>query len=297
MAILIKFAMQNKKLASHRELSAMKFGKSAIFPRVALIAMALTFLQAPAFAWGEVGHQAVAAMAARLLNEPTKQMVQSVLKVRPHDMAMRRNALWASQNPLRDTPNWHNASVPPNGGAYDPARDCPGGSCIVEKVGELRRTIVDPAATADARSDAMAYLINFVADVHIPMNAAGAPGALWIKISDKTQKLNLWWDDAFVRLIGDEALTISAILAPKITADQTKLWSNGTPADWTNESFAVSRELIARNNLQLNAQSGSAEAEAVILTPAALEDIKTIVAQRLAMAAVRLAWILNNAGK
>ena len=263
-------------------------------------AMMLASLPGRVLAWGEVGHETVALIASHLLTPSATRMVEDVLRSAPASKAMRDIALWADRNGLPETSRWHTVAIPPTGAGYDRARDCPDGECIVEKLGAFVRKLQQPSSSVEERATALAYTIHFVGDIHMPVHAfapLNPQSGIWMKIGDKIEKFHLWWDDEFILALGSSPATLAEDLTPKITADQRRLWSSGSPAEWANESFNLAREFIARHNLISSITAEHSQQNPIVLPPDVLEELKPAIARRLQMAAVRLAWTINKAAE
>lgn len=267
-----------------------------------LAAVGVTFVamlsaSAPVFAFGETGHQAIGAMAAKLVSRQTLDLAVPILRVRPPEVAFRRVELWADQHPTPEILKWKGMALPATGG-YDKARDCPDGACPVEKIAEMQRILGDKAATVDARSDAFAYLMHMVADVHMPLPAAAPPdlNGSWVKIGDKTQRLRLWGDDLFTAKYGADPLTVMDSLGLRLSAENEKGWAGGTPQQWQSETFNATRDFLAKNNLN-SPDAGKTEANPIVLSAAQLDALQVFVGQQMQKAGVRLAWLLDQSVK
>jgi hypothetical protein len=265
-----------------------------------LAAMMLAAFPGKALAWGEIGHETVALIASHLLTPAANRMVEEVLRSAPAPKAMRDIALWADRNGLPETSRWHTVAIPPTGAGYDRARDCPDGECIVEKVGSFIGIIRNADRSPEERATALAYTIHFVGDIHMPVHAfapLNPQSGIWMKVGEKVEKFHLWWDDEFILTLGSDPENLAAELTPKITADQRRLWSSGSPAEWANESFNLAREFIARHNLISSITSEHSQQNPIVLPVEVLDELKPAIARRLQMAGVRLAWAINKAAE
>jgi hypothetical protein len=105
----------------------------------------------------------------------------------------------------------------------------------------------------------------------------------------KAGKLHHFWDTEFVRQLGSDPVKVAKALIAKITQADVARWSQGTPTDWAQESFAVSRD-HAYALLPVPTATGSYK-----LQPSYVADAKMVVASQLSKAGVRLASVLNEA--
>jgi hypothetical protein len=251
-------------------------------------------------AWYESGHRTVAEIAARFLSGHTAAEVQDLLGGGPHAMADVAN--WADA--IRDSDDrpetyyWHVVEIPPDGVRYDRARDCRNDDCIVEKIKEFAQVLGDRTVAGPLRVEALKFLIHFVGDLHMPLHAFAPlnhPAGAWVRIGDTTDKLHLWWDNEFVDALGFDSSELARRLAAHITADERTEWEKGTSEDWANESFQITHEFVTRHGLLDVRWPEVSEEKPIILPASVIDEVKPIVAQRLKMAGVRLAWLLNQA--
>jgi ribosomal protein L31E len=89
---------------------------------------------------------------------------------------------------------------------------------------------------------------------------------------------------------------LANMLVAEITTDQRKAWSDGSAEDWANESFNMAREFVARHNMTSIVRAGENSPETpIVLQTSVIDEVKRVIAHRLKMAGVRLAWLLNRA--
>jgi S1/P1 Nuclease len=254
-----------------------------------------------ALAWGELGHRTVAEIATRYLVEQTAAEVHKLLGDGAH--VMTEVSVWADTI-VGDRPGtypWHVVQIPRDGSGYDRNRDCPNNDCIVEKITELARVLGDRTIDTPLRIEALQFLIHFVGDLHMPLHAfvglnryrSGA----WVRIGETTDKLHLWWDNVFVDALGSDSGELANRLTVQITVDDRKKWEMGTSEDWANESFRITHEFVTKYGLLDNRWDTVSEDRPIVLPTSVLDEVKPIVAQRLKMAGVRLAWVLNQSLK
>jgi hypothetical protein len=86
-------------------------------------------------------------------------------------------------------------------------------------------------------------------------------------------------------------------LAALVTADERKEWEKGTSEDWANESFQITNDFVTEYGLLDVRWDRVSEDKPIILPTSVIDEVKPIVARRLKMAGVRLAWLLNQAFK
>ena len=206
-----------------------------------------------------------------------------------------------------ETYNWHVVEIPPDGVHYDRARDCKNDDCIVEKIGEFTLLVGDRRVPKAKRVEALKFLIHFVGDLHMPLHAYAPlnhPKGTWVQIGGITEKLHLWWDwgwwdMAFEDQFGTEPIEVAETLVAQISVEERTAWMAGTPEEWANESFKLASNFVTAHEIIEAVRQGDNSAETPIILPRSVleSEMKPVVVQRLKMAGVRLAWLLNEAFK
>jgi hypothetical protein len=262
------------------------------------VAAALSLVLAPterASAWGSEGHRIVAEIAEQYLEPATARQVRELLAIE-NAATLAQVSTWADdiRPQRRETVPWHFVDIPihPPAGtpaAYDAARDCPRGDCVVAAIDRFTAVLRDSSAAPRQRLEALKFVVHFVADVHQPLHCAddGDKGGNAIHVTFMGRRTNLHavWDSGIVApaVAGDErAYALQLVRA--ITPAELAAWRAGAAAEWANESFGVARRLIysewphAPGPLPANYET------------AALP----VVNERLERAGVRLAAVING---
>jgi hypothetical protein len=217
-----------------------------------LVVLAFLLPSAPAFAWAPLGHQVVAAIAARHLTPAARAGVSALLGGAA-DAMMVPDSSWADE--IRadrpETEIWHYVNIEIGSGGYDAARDCPGGQCVVGQIGRDAGILSDTRAPRAAKIEALRFLIHFVADVHQPLHAADRhdKGGNDVKVRWHGKRLSLHqiWDQDVVTALGNDSGRIAAESDSYFSPQQKRQMGGGTAADWANEGFALAgREIYAR---------------------------------------------------
>jgi S1/P1 Nuclease len=252
----------------------------------AVLSMAMLFsLTAPAFAWGTEGHRIIVDIAWDHLTDPTKQAIQQLMV----DKHLADYASWADdyRRDHRETGPWHYVNIPMSSPGYDATRDCPH-ECVISQIHEFTTELADKSLPVEKRREALFFLIHFVGDIHQPFHAvAEARGGNEIKVNflgadqcgSYTCNLHGVWDTSLIEHAG---LTESdyVVHLEKLIKDQNlTLKANGTPEDWANESLVAAK---------------TAWPQSPNLGPEYYETNIKVVDQRLALAGLRLATVLNR---
>lgn len=150
-------------------------------PAAVVLSFLLTVLPAlPALAWSGLGHRMVGELAQRHLNPVAQAEVAMLLAGEP-DPTLAGVATWAdalrAESPAlyKATSSWHYINAKGGGCAFDLARDCPDGNCVVEAILKQRAILADRSQPLAARRDALKFIVHFVGDIHQPMHAGSHP--------------------------------------------------------------------------------------------------------------------------
>ena len=255
------------------------------------LALFLALLTVPVqlFAWGFKGHHVVGDIAAARLSPAAKAALQSLLG----DQTLSSISTWADEvRPQRpETYNWHFVDIPAAAQGYDSARDCrpsPKGDCVIAEIARARAVLADAGRAKEERVEALKFLVHFVGDIHQPFHAIGeARGGNDIHVvgfgASQCGKypcnLHYEWDTGLIEHTGFTEEDYVAHLEQLIR--QEHLSASGTPVDWANESHDLARRAWLEDGGSIDEKYYR-------------EQIK-VVDERLALAGLRLAAVLNQA--
>lgn len=133
----------------------------------------LLVISAPAQAWGPLGHEIVARIAADNLT-PSAHLRISQLLGGDAPALMVLDSNWADEV-RADRPQtvpWHFVNIEIGSKGYDARRDCARDDCVVRQISREIGLLRDPRAPRPARLEAFRFLIHFVGDLHQPLHAA-----------------------------------------------------------------------------------------------------------------------------
>lgn len=284
--------------------------------RIALSALALASiaLPQPALAWGDKGHEIIAAIARDRLTPQAKAWVDAILATDTDTLTapdMVSRATWADKwrdSGHRETASWHfvdqelgkpslktacfnypKADTPPSAG---PAQDC-----IVDKLDEFEAELAAPATAPAERLLALKYILHFVGDVHQPLHASDHDdrGGNCVHVSlggQRTTNLHSFWDTAVLAPLGTDPATIAHTLEGAISASDASAWGSGTAASWAKESYAAAKA----DAYTISSPAGCTnDASPITLTTAYQAQALTTAKTQIEKAGVRLAKVLNDA--
>ncbi|WP_460830128.1 S1/P1 nuclease [Lysobacter humi (ex Lee et al. 2017)] len=138
---------------------------------VALLAFAPS-----ASAWSVRGHRLVGGLAERELAPRARAEVDRLLAGEAEPTLAGVSA-WADEvranDPVlgRRSAPWHYVTMRAPDCAYDAARDCPGGDCVVEAIRAQVAILADRGRSLADRRQALKFVVHFVGDVHQPLHA------------------------------------------------------------------------------------------------------------------------------
>ena len=248
--------------------------------------------------WGPAGHEIVASLAQTRLTENAKRGIRSLIG----DASLASVANWADEvRPERDeTYNWHFVDISETASGFSDERDCflPNSrhkgsatdhhNCVVDRIEIFKQVLSDSNASREDRIEALKFLVHFVGDVHQPFHAIGeAAGGNGIAVTEfgSTQcgrhpcNLHGAWDSGLIqhtRMGRDEYVAH----LEKLISDE-HLTASGNPEDWANESHGYAQSAWLADGAQIDENYYQ-------------KEIK-VVDERLALAGLRLAAVLNEA--
>lgn len=214
-------------------------------------------IPAPALAYWEFGHEAVASIARLNIRPSTRAQVQALLRQQallntPTCPAgtMEAASVWADcVKPLgvrfSYANNWHYQNVhvcKP----FDLKSACPDGNCVSAQIDRTTTLLQDKAVPAAEKVQALAFLIHFVGDLHMPLHAGDrgdlggnrVPAAYGLWAPERFNLHSLW--DGY---LAERAITTPPqIIRAYSPEERAGVWG-GTVEDWSRESWAASRDV------------------------------------------------------
>lgn len=272
--------------------------------RLAAVGVLLLTLGGVVDAWGVQGHRLVGLVAAGQLTDVARRNVTWLIG--PQSLA--DVSSWADEyrTTVTQTGGWHFVNIPANASAYDRDRDCPrqpgvaAGArddawrdCIVDRIRYNEERVANVMLDRADRAIALKFLVHFVGDLHQPQHAtAVARGGNDIPVrlfgsescGDPARpfpcNLHGVWDTQLIarRRLDDRAYL--PVLERLVRERGLRGRPLGQPADWAMESLALS------NASMLPAKGDVDEAYYRAQLP--------VIEERLALAGVRLAALLNR---
>ena len=140
--------------------------------RALATALIFLFCSSQAWAWGSEGHRIIAEIAEQYLEPGPAREVRGLLAIE-NAMSLAEVSNWTDEirGQRRDTAPWHFVDIPIGASAYDPARDCPRGNCVVGKIDQFIAELRDQSLPPGQRLEALKFVVHFIGDVHQDMPA------------------------------------------------------------------------------------------------------------------------------
>jgi S1/P1 Nuclease len=275
----------------------------------ALLFLLALFAASPAAAWWEYGHETVARIAAINVKPATRAQIarllsRSALLETPTCPA--RTIEQASYWPdcikeLKDrfsyAYSWHYQNVDVCK-PFDLASACEDGNCVSAQIDRNARLLADRSLPDRERLMALAFLVHFVGDLHMPLHAGdrGDLGgnrfrAAYGLIRDRN--IHAIWDGYLAdRGISNPPGGAMGILS-QIPPDERAAAGAGTTEDWARESWSAAREFAY--GAVMEDPCGPVPVTPPVIDEATTRRLVPIVRRQVARGGLRLARLLDEA--
>jgi hypothetical protein len=257
------------------------------------------------FAWGSVGHKAVAYIAQDRLT-PAAQAAVSEILGSGQDLAS--SCVWADiiAHVRKETGPWHyiQLEVRQIQHRYDLADVCRDHNCVVDQIQKDIDILKQRYASRHDKREALKFLIHFMGDLHQPLHCAedGDRGGneKWFRYygssgsSRRYQWVNLhsFWDHLLGTKDPEDPRKLASRLGREIKAEQERDWAKGNATDWAYESFKIAKEDIYSELPVGPLERGRWGKD--LPRDYYSDKMRRIVDLQLEKAGVRLAWVLNE---
>jgi hypothetical protein len=243
----------------------------------------LLLLPQSAAAWGSIGHEVVADIAARHLNPKAQRAVQDLLG----EESMASVSTWMdrirSQPQYRYTNTWHWVTIP-DGMRYDDSEKKPEGD-VIEATERMVAILKCDTASREDKEFALRLLIHMVGDLHQPLHVGNGldkgGNDLQVRWGKRGSNLHQVWDSGIFDMLVKDREEVGREIS-EVAPRAVRKYQRGSPADWAHECMELRPSIYT---VHAGEQLGEAYAKAQWST----------VAQQLQKAGVRLAWLLNEA--
>ncbi|MGK6354537.1 S1/P1 nuclease [Sphingomonas sp. DT-207] len=222
-----------------------------------LLAAILGFGAAPARAYWEYGHETVASIAYRNVSprvqaEIRRLLAKQALLETPTCPArtIEQASVWAdcvkTLGPrFSYAYNWHYQNVDVCK-PFELKRNCPDGNCVSAQIERDVKLLKDKSVPVRERVMALAFLVHFVGDLHMPLHAGdrgdlGGNRARAAYGDYITERLNLHtiWDG----YLAERAISTPPSLVRAYSTEERAAMQGGSVEDWSRDSWQVARDV------------------------------------------------------
>jgi hypothetical protein len=241
-----------------------------------VLGLMISVCPATGYGWGNEGHEIVALVADHYLNSGVRAKVAALLARDSSGLTpttgIADEATWADRfrdsdrnttgQHYRQTREWHFINIELTRPDIDAAcyrhpvlrpgsnaSDGPATDCILDKIAQFHHELRGATTNPAERLLALQFLLHLVGDVHQPLHAAddhdrGGNDLRVQTATDPAGSLHTYWDTVFVERLGTRPDEVAAKLVARISADQRRSWSSGSPTDWANGLRSRSRSRV-----------------------------------------------------
>lgn len=250
---------------------------------------------APAWPFGEFGHQVVGALAEDMLTPKAKAEARALLGPEGGPASLAAAATWADEiRMLRPaTRPWHYITLQIDDPHPDVARaDTPNAVTALD-----REIAVLGKRDADryAREEALKWVIHLVGDLHQPLHAGEehdkGGNLAQVRVNRRAYALHAVWDYVLLERLHLPVDSVKGMLEREIAADPGWLARNaqGTPARWALEAHALSPACYMLHGKPMP-KGKKVQLDREYVRAATLASLA-----QLKLAGARLAFVLNRA--
>lgn len=276
--------------------------------RALALCLAMLGLAAPqmAAAWGFYAHTVTADVAEANISPATQRgiarlLIQSELMATPDcdldtlqdasvwpDCVRRDSSRWGY------TAAWHYRTAPVCE-AFNPRANCSGGACVTGQIERSHRLLADESLPAHIRLEALAFLVHFVGDVHMPLhsgdhNDRGGNDREAAYGIVPGRNLHSIWDGP----LAERAITGEPPVVRRYSAAERAELAGGIPDDWGRESWQTARDIVYPNAFDRSACEGELP-DTTALTQEDIVAAVPVARQRVVQAGLRMARLLDEA--
>jgi S1/P1 Nuclease len=266
------------------------------------LVLAMSVVAVPAQAWWEYGHETTAQIALDKVRPETRARIAALLR---HSLALDtptcpvRTIEQASVWPdcikgLKERFNyafsWHYQNVDVCK-PFDLTAACKDGNCVSAQVTRNAKLLGDKALPPRERLMALAFLLHFVGDLHMPLHAGDRSDrggndlkAAYGIFAGSRLNIHSVWDG----YLAERAISTP----PAILTEARAEMAAGTVADWSRESWTVARD--AAYGVALGDPCAPVPGRAQ-LDDAKIKALVPVVRLQIARGGMRLARLLDEA--
>ena len=218
--------------------------RGALMPFSALSLMSLW--AAPAFGWGQKGHDTVAFIAENHLTPTTAAAISELLDGK----SIVYWANWLDNASHTDeyaySKTWHYKNIDADM-TYDSAPLLESGD-IQQAIEDQTAVLLDPSASREARQLALKMVVHFLGDIHQPMHmghASDRGGNGWtVKYFNRDNNIHSVWDSSLPESAHKWSHTDWQREIDRLSPEeQAAIVNGGTPHSWGKETYEICKEV------------------------------------------------------
>lgn len=239
--------------------------------------------------WGVTGHRTIGRIAANHLSPEASAAVRELLG----NETLAEASTWAdevrSQPDYKHTGPWHYINLPL--GLTEPAFEKAVKGMAQENVYsallQQEQVLGSTASSKEQKIEALKFIVHFIGDLHQPMHVSREEdkggNTIQVNYAGVGTNLHALWDSKLLDHLGldDQQL---AQKVDQVSAAQVTAWQSDPLIKWIWESYEISSKLYA----EIDAMNGRS------IDDSYYQAHIQIVQQRIEMAGVRLAGVLNR---
>lgn len=274
----------------------------------AAVALCLALLPAQANAWGFYAHRQTAAVAEANVSPDVRTKIRALLA---HEKALgtpdcplktlQDAAAWADCVRAEGwrwgyTAAWHYRTAPVCQ-AFNPRTNCAGGNCVTAQITRAHRILADERLPAAIRLEALAFMVHFAGDVHMPLHSGdhddqgGNAREADYGFKPGLNLHSIWDGPLAERAISDPA---DPVVRRYSAAERAEL-AGGTPDDWGRESWEIARSFVYPTAFDTDDLCTAPLADKTALSQDDIERGVPIARRRVQQAGLRIADLLETA--
>ncbi|MGB7409110.1 MAG: S1/P1 nuclease [Pontixanthobacter sp.] len=275
---------------------------------IAAALVAGSLMPAPALAWGAFGHRTTGEIALINTKPETRAAIARLIAYEKQlgtpecpltsladatvwpDCVRRTRWRWGY------TAAWHYRTTPICE-AYDPYANCSGGNCVTVQIERNQRLLADESLPAPIRLEALAFMVHFVGDIHMPLHSGDKSDRGG---NDRTaaygivpgMNLHRIWDGA----LAERAITSTdGPMVRRYDAAEQAEFGGGTAPDWGRESWQTARDFVYPTAFDVDDPCAIDLPDETALTQDDIERAVPIAQRRIRQAGLRMAALLDRA--
>ena len=267
------------------------------------------FSSSSVLAWGKQPHKIICGIALEFLSDDGMALLEEVRNLESFVVdtedattpSFQSSCLWpdnSKKDTHKGTYEYHYINVEKEMGSFKFTRDCAPLDCNI--VG-IQRYVMYLAGhpvgkrQKERKAHALRYLGHFVGDLHQPLHVGHVEdfGGNKIKVSwfgeDFNMNLHKVWDSQITTRGGITTQEDARNLAEEITEENIQEWSTFDITGWAGESYRLAKEVAYSH------PNGDEVIQGEDLREEYFDAALPIAIERIKMAGVRLAFLINSA--